>query len=266
MKRDFPLYLMLFCCSSALSLFLFSGCAPYSSPPPGTIKQINPVVEKETITLSTQETGTAQLTDEYLLGPGDILYVNVSGKPEFSTIAAGKGSRVDGAGNLHLPLVGSVRVAGLTLEQAQVAVRDAFSSYLKEPWAVIEISEYRTKQVFIFGAVKRPGPVPMLQGGLNLAQAIATSELRDSYYDFNHVRIIRSLTATRGELIVVDFEKILLGDALPYPLKDGDIIYVPKNRFGNWNDALAEILPSLQTVSAVLQPFVQIKYLDRGNR
>jgi polysaccharide export outer membrane protein len=78
------------------------------------------------------------------------------------------------------------------------------------------------------------------------------------------VRIIRSLSATQGELIVVDFEKILQGDALPFPLRDGDIIYVPKNRFGNWNDALAEIIPSLNTVSAVLQPFVQIKYLQKN--
>ncbi len=134
----------------------------------------------------------------------------------------------------------------------------------RNPWAVIEIADYRTKQVFIFGAVKRPGPVPMMQNGLNLAQAIATSELRDSYYDLNHVRIIRSLSATQGELLVVDFEKILQGDALPFPLRDGDIIYVPKNRFGNWNDALAEILPSLHTVSAILQPFVQIKFLNRN--
>jgi polysaccharide export outer membrane protein len=259
MKRDLFLRLILF--SSSLLLFLFSGCAPYRTYPPGTVKQINPVVEQETVNLASQGTGTVVMPDEYLLGPGDILFVNVSGKPEFSTVAGSKGSRVDGAGNLHLPLVGSVRVAGLTLEQAQSVVRDAFISYLKEPWAVIEIAEYRTKQVFIFGAVKRPGPVPMLQGGLNLAQAIATAELRDSYYDFNHVRIIRSLSATQGELIVVDFDKILQGEALPYPLRDGDIIYVPKNRFGNWNDTLAELLPSLNTISAILQPFVQINYL-----
>jgi len=260
MKHDLSFRLIL--CTCGFFVMLISGCAPYSTYPPGTVKQISPVVEQETVSLTSQETGTVVMRDEYLLGPGDILFVNVSGKPEFSTVAGGKGSRVDGAGNVHLPLVGSVRVAGLTLEQAQTAVRDAFKSYLKEPWAVIEIADYRTKQVFIFGAVKRPGPVPMQMNGLNLAQAIATAELRDSYYDFNHVRIIRSLSATQGELIVVDFEKILQGDALPFPLRDGDIIYVPKNRFGNWNDALAEILPSLQTVSAVLQPFVQIKFLN----
>jgi protein involved in polysaccharide export with SLBB domain len=261
MKQELFFSYFLYSCS--LCLLLLSGCAPYSTYPPGTVKQINPVVEKETVNLTSLETGTLPMRDEYLLGPGDILFVNVSGKPELSTVAGSKGSRVDGAGNVHLPLVGSIRVSGLTLEQAQTAVQSAFKSYLKDPWSVIEIGDYRTKQVFIFGAVKRPGPVPMLQGGLNLAQAIATAELRDSYYDFNHVRIIRSLTATQGELMVVDFDKILQGDALPFPLRDGDIIYVPKNRFGNWNDALAEILPSLQTVSAVLQPFVQIRFLER---
>lgn len=263
MKRYFPWYLILLCCSIFISLPLLFGCAPYTSPPPGTIKQINPVVEQETVSLSTQETGTVRMIDEYLLGPNDILFVNVSNKPEVSTVAGSKGSRVDGAGNIHLPLVGSIKVAGQTLEQAQISVRDAFKPYLKEPWAVIEIAEYRSKQVFVFGAVLRPGPIPMMQGGLNLAQAIASAQLRDAYYDLSHIRIIRSLSTTRGELIVVDFDKILRGDALPYLLADGDIVYVPKNRFGNWNDAIAEIMPSLQAVSSALQPFVQIKFLEK---
>lgn len=249
---------------SLILMASFFGCVPYKNYPAGTVKLITPVVEKETVTLSSPGTEPVPLRDEYLLGPGDILFVNVSGKPEFSTVANSKGSRVDGAGNIHLPFVGSVKVAGLTLEQAQSVVQAAFKAYLKEPWAVLEIAEYRAKQVFIFGAVRKPGPVPMLQsGGLNLAQAIATAELRDSYYDLGHVRIIRSLSATQGELIAVDFDKIIQGDALPFPLRDGDIVYVPKNRFGNWNDTLAELLPSLNAVSSILQPFVQIKYLKQ---
>lgn len=263
MKRDLSLRIILFSCS--LLVLLVSGCATsYSTYPPGTVKQISPVVDKATIRLTSPKAGTEPMHDEYLLGPGDVLFVNVSGKPEFSTVAGSKGSRVDGAGNLHLPLVGSVKVSGLTLEQAQSVVRKAFGPYIKDPWSVIEIADYRIKQVFIFGAVKKPGPVPMPQVGLNLAQAIAASDLRDAYYDLNHVRIIRSLTATEGELIVIDFEKVLQGDALPFPLRDGDIVYVPKNGFGNWNDTIAELMPSLQVFSAVLSPFVSMKYLSHG--
>ena len=101
-------------------------------------------------------------------------------------------------------------------------------------------------------------------GGLNLAQVVGGVDLRDVGYDIKHVRIIRSLSATRGELIVVDLDKVLRGEALPFPLMEGDVIYVPKNAFGTWNDAINEILPSLQAVSAMLQPFVQIEYLKRN--
>jgi len=41
------------------------------------------------------------------------------------------------------------------------------------------------------------------------------------------------------------------------------VVYVPKNAFGTWNDAIAEMLPSLNMVSALLQPFVQIRYLEQ---
>jgi polysaccharide export outer membrane protein len=44
---------------------------------------------------------------------------------------------------------------------------------------------------------------------------------------------------------------------------EGDIVYAPRSGVGNWNQALQEILPSLQTISAVLEPFVQIQYLKR---
>ena len=67
--------------------------------------------------------------------------------------------------------------------------------------------------------------------------------------------------ATRGALLVVDFEKIMHGQALPFPLMEGDIVYVPRSGIGNWNMAINEILPSLQAISNVLQPFVQIKFL-----
>jgi polysaccharide biosynthesis/export protein len=125
----------------------------------------------------------------------------------------------------------------------------------------IYIPDSRNQQVFVFGAVRKPGLVPIPPGGLTLAQAIASTDLRDVGYDMKYVRIIRSLSATRGELIVVDFERILRGEALPFQLMGGDVVYVPKSNFGTWNDVINEILPTLQAISALLQPFVNIKFL-----
>ena len=63
--------------------------------------------------------------------------------------------------------------------------------------------------------------------------------------------------------MVVDMGKMMNGHAMPMPLMNGDIIYVPTTAAGNWNETMSQILPSLQLISGILQPFVQMEYLDR---
>lgn len=335
-----------------LILFALSGCTPYRDLPAGTVKQIgSAVIAREEVSVPTPPAEATPAKD-YQVGPGDVLLINVNGRPEFTMTSPGgsgkvQGSRVDGAGAIHVPLVGNVPVAGLTVSQVEQKLTVLLQKYVQNPWVVAEVADYkslplyllgqfrmsgtyymdrpltltqglalgngfdaatanlkgarltrdgkifpvdladllvhgdarqniwlrggdtiyipdnRNQQVFVFGAVKKPGAVPMPPGGLSLVQAVANAELRDIGYDFRYVRIIRSLSTTRGELMVVDFDRMLKGDSLPLQLCEGDVIYVPKSGFGNWNDAIAEMLPSLQVVSAVLQPFVSIKYLSQ---
>lgn len=327
------------------------ACTPYRDLPAGTVRSIGvALVEREQVSVPAPAPEPPPPRD-YQVGAGDVLLVNVSARPEFIVTTPGggggkvQGSRVDGSGALHLPVVGRVQVAGLTVSQVEQKLAGLLQDYLKDPWVVVEIAEFkslplyllgqfkgagtyymdrpltlaqglalgngfdstahlrgarltrdgrivpvdlydlllhgdtrqniwlkggdtiyipdgRNRLVFIFGAVKKPGAVTMPPAGLNLAQAIASAELRDIGYDFRYVRIIRSLSTTRGELMVVDFDRVLRGEALPIELAEGDIIYVPKSGFGNWNDAIAEMLPSLQLISALLQPFVSIKFLS----
>ncbi|MDI6743290.1 MAG: polysaccharide biosynthesis/export family protein [Smithella sp.] len=341
---------------------MLAGCAAYRDIAPGTVMQIpigksaqSPVVAEETVTVLPLDEKTP--SPEYTIGPGDILFINVSGKPEFSSlnttashsqlgnIQAPSGSRVDGNGNIQMPYLGTVHVGGMTLIQAQQKILDVAKKYINDPWVVVEIGEHKShplyllgqfrnsgtyymdrplnllqgiamgngydinaditsarlirhnktapvdinalltqgdqrhnvwlkpgdtiyipdnksRMVFVFGAVKKGGPVVIPPGGLTLPQAIAAAELRDTGHDFRYIRIIRSISATQGELMVVDFDRILRGEAMPLLLQQGDIVYVPKSGVGNWNDAIQEILPSLQAFSALLQPFVSIKYLS----
>jgi polysaccharide export outer membrane protein len=384
----------------SIAFLMLNGCAMYRDISPGTVKQI-PIGDaiarsgnkanssivfengrwqtrsivarseiKDNSSIVTEEKITVLPLEEpapapdYIVGPADVLFINISGKPEFSSLGQGStlgatsaatntgavqpptGSRVDGNGNIQLPFLGTVHVGGMSLPRIQNRILEVAKKYIKDPWVVVEVGNYRShplyllgqfrnpgtfymdrplnllqgialgsgydssadlssarlirekktvpvdindlltkgdqrqniwlkpddtiyipdtrnQLVFVFGAVKKGGPVAIPPGGLTLPQAIATAELRDTGHDFRYIRIIRSLSATRGELMVVDFDKILRGEAMPLILRQGDIVYVPKNGFGNWNDALNEILPSLQVFSAVLQPFVAIKYLKQ---
>ena len=123
------------------------------------------------------------------------------------------------------------------------------------------VPDDKNQHVFVFGAVTTPGSVPMPNGRLSLSQALASVGVKETRGNTTHVRIIRSLSLSRGELLVVDHDRILRGEALPFYLTQGDIIYIPHSAVGSWNQVLEDILPSLQTISATLQPFVSIKYL-----
>lgn len=349
-----------------LSLLLFIvGCAPtYRDIKPGTRLAVNDeqqssaIVERQVDTLPSLSPEPAPPA-EYQIGPGDLLSVTVYGRPELGSAASGAsgttggataaasrsgGSRVDENGNLRLPLVGGVAVAGLSLSKAEEKLAASYRDLLKEPWVTVEVVEHRSRplylfgsfrkpgvfymdrpmtllqgialaegfdggaslrsarlsrngkvqpvdiyellangdqrqnvwlhpgdaiylsdkgmeQVFVFGAVSKAGPVPMFNGQLSLAQAIAASTPLSGGFDFSRVRIIRSLSPTKGELLVVDFDRIMRGEAAPFMLASGDIVYLPRTSLGSWNDAINEILPSLQFVTNLLSPYVTIKWL-----
>jgi polysaccharide export outer membrane protein len=123
------------------------------------------------------------------------------------------------------------------------------------------------EDAFVFGAVGKPGAVPFQSGALSLPQALSVADLDLQNYttaELSQVRVIRSHGAS-ADFMIVDVAKILRGEAVPFALQPGDIVFVPPNGVGSWNQVLAELLPSLQTISGVLNPFVAIAYLSRHN-
>jgi polysaccharide export outer membrane protein len=340
-----------------VGLLTLSGCSGNEGLRSGLHKSIttpaSPVVEKVAITAPLLPANPPPATLDYAVGIGDILSIFVYGRPDLSTgtnvvgAIGVRGSRVDGLGNIQLPLIGTVHVAGLTNSTIRDTVEERLRTYVQDPAVVVEIAEYRSmpiyllgqfrapgvyyldrpmtflqgitlgngfdatanlrgvrllrnnkivpvdvyslildgrieanvwlqagdtvflpdnrnQYIFVFGAVNKPGPVPMQQGRMNLLEAVASADPRSVGSEIQSVRIIRSLTTTSGELLVVDLAKIRRGESLPMPLQEGDVVYVPKSAFGTWNDVIAEILPSLQAVSALLQPFVSLKYLENN--
>lgn len=134
---------------------------------------------------------------------------------------------------------------------------------------VILIPDSESEKAFVFGASAgsnpRGGPVSFNNGRLTLLQALAAAGfgIRDRFQSvMSDVRVIRS-EGDRGELFIVDAEQILDGEAADFPLAPGDIVFVPMTGLTGWNEALTQLLPSLQTISGLLSPFVQIKYLTQ---
>ncbi|MCZ0901548.1 polysaccharide biosynthesis/export family protein, partial [Microcoleus sp. HI-ES] len=65
--------------------------------------------------------------------------------------------QVQADGSLNLPLIGSVAVYGMTLEQASNVVKVKYGKYLKRPWITLKLLAARPLQIAIAGEINRPG-------------------------------------------------------------------------------------------------------------
>lgn len=137
-----------------------------------------------------------------------------------------------------------------------------------QPNDVIFVPDNVADRAFVFGGVvgdRVGGAVPFMNGQLDILQALAQAgfgfrERAQGVLD--ETRVIRS-EGDRGELFIVDVERILEGEAANFHLQPGDVIFVPTTRLTDWNLAIQQMLPTLQGVSALLNPFVQIQFLQR---
>jgi polysaccharide biosynthesis/export protein len=133
---------------------------------------------------------------------------------------------------------------------------------------VVVVPDNTSEQAYVFGGITGEGGargiVRFVNGRLDILQALSQAgfgfkERTDGVLSDTHV--IRS-AGDQGTLFIVDVEQILSGDAANFHLMPGDIIFVPTTWITDWNNALSRLLPTLQTISGLLSPFVQIKYLS----
>lgn len=97
----------------------------------------------------------------YFISPGDVLDVSVFGAPDLSEKAA-----VNSSGDIYMPLVNYVHIAGLHVEDAQTAVEQAYfkKGVLKFPHVSIVITSF-SSGVVLMGEVGRPGIYPIVGSG-----------------------------------------------------------------------------------------------------
>lgn len=109
---------------------------------------------------------------EYVLGPGDIIRITVFQNPDLTTEA-----RVSESGAITFPLVGSVKVGGLTVPKAEHAIAQQLRSggFVLQPQVGILPLQIRGNQVAVLGHVNRPGRYPLETLETRLSDMLATA-------------------------------------------------------------------------------------------
>ena len=117
-------------------------------------------------------TGGASAPAGYILSPNDQVAVEVFGEDDLRT-----NGRLNPEGNLSVPLLGSIHLAGLTLTQAAAKLTELYGrDYLVNPRVNVMLLNYAKRRFSILGQVNRPGSYEMPDsnpGGIDLLEAVA---------------------------------------------------------------------------------------------
>ena len=165
---------------------------------------------------------TLKSDDSYLIGPGDVLSIDIWKEPELSKQVS---VRLDG--HISLPLVNDIEAAGLTLVQLREQLAEKYKDFVDVPEVSVTLIESRSKRIYLLGKVNTPGEYP-LQKNMTVVQAISLAGGLAEWADSADMRLIRKIKGTE-RTFRVDYDAIVSGEDLAQnvQLQPDDTILVP---------------------------------------
>ena len=178
--------------------------------------------------LASQAQAQAQRGD-YALGPGDVVRIQVFQSTDLTVEA-----RISESGVISYPLLGVVKLAGLSPQQAEnlISTRLRDGKFLQNPQVTLNILEFRSQQVSVLGNVGKPGRYPLETTGMRLSEILSVAGgVAPTGADSVILMTTRSGRPQRLEIDLVDM--FTTGDlSKDVVLQAGDTIYV--NRAPNY--------------------------------
>lgn len=169
---------------------------------------------------------SALAADDYVVGAEDVLKITVYNHPELTTT-----ERVSGEGIITLPLIGAVKVAGLTTDRVAKQIAEQLADgFIIDPNVSVFVAEFRSKKTIIMGQVNKPG-IYMLSGNTTFLELLSQAGGLTKDAGFKATIKRKSAEAAKEDgMIAIDLRKLIeQGDiSLDVPLMDGDNIYIVK--------------------------------------
>lgn len=220
-----------------MAIFLFTSCQSYKKVP---YLQDSEVVEQATL----QE----KLYDARIM-PKDLLTIVVScTSPELAvpfnlTVATQNNVAittnttsqpvlqqylVDNEGKINFPVLGELKVGGLTKKEAEQMIVEKLKPYIKEiPIVTVRMVNYK---ISVIGEVARPGTFTINNEKVNLLEALAMAGDMTVWGLRDNVKLIREGADGKQEIITLDMNKAETILSPYYWLQQNDIVYVTPNK------------------------------------
>lgn len=167
------------------------------------------------------------VSPSYRLFRGDTLSILAVGFPD----GIGINSLTVGLdGYVQLPYVGSVKMEGLTLDEAKAVLMDSLTQYLRIPDLSLVITSYGPRKVYVMGEVNKPGVQTMGIDNMNAYAALATAGGWARKGRSTRIQIMRVVDGTMYYRTLNMKAYTVKHDLTQnVEIEDGDIIYVPRS-------------------------------------
>jgi protein involved in polysaccharide export with SLBB domain len=206
-----------------------SAQSPTAAPESSAARNLLPPSPPPVSTGPIVSTNSVTAPSGYILSANDQVAVEVFGEDDLRT-----NGRLNAEGNLSLPLLGSVHLAGMTLTQATARLTELYArDYLVNPKVNVSLLGYAKRRFTMLGQVNRPGSFEMPEGspsGIDLLEAVAMAG------GYTRIAAPERITVRRhgpkgDEVLKVDGKRLARGGSNNFMVLPGDTVTVGESIF-----------------------------------
>ena len=230
------LYESLFSC--LIAVFLLASCQSYKKVPylqdAGVVKDINQqenlydakIMPKDLLTI------VVSCTSPELAVPFNLTVATpanaATASTQLTTQPVLQPYLVDNEGKINFPVLGELKVGGLTKREAEQLIIEKLKPYIKEtPIVTVRMVNYK---ISVLGEVARPGTFTISNEKVNLLEALAMAGDMTVWGVRDNVKLIREGADGKQEIVTLDLNKAETILSPYYWLQQNDIVYVTPNK------------------------------------
>lgn len=215
------------------------------------------------------------LPSEYILKTGDILYVSIKSiSPEVNLLFNPESSmegnnsqgymkyntpsgaylfgfEIDGDGNIKLPMLGKIKVSGVSLSQVENVVQKKTDEFLKDAIVKVKLLNFK---VTVTGEVRSPGIYYNYNNSITVIEALAMANGNTDFATINKIMVVRPFPeGNKTYILDLSYKSIYLSEA--FYLQPNDYIIVQPDKYKNFqlnSQAYSLVFSSMSILLAVL--------------
>jgi polysaccharide export outer membrane protein len=223
---------------------------------------------------STYAVSQLQKRPEPTVQPGDILTITVNSlnsesnqlfnkgvlngsQPSAGGGAGGDGYLVNSDGSITFPVIGQIKLLGMTREEVRQKMVAEIGTFVKDPIVSVRFSNFK---ITVIGEVNKPSSFTVPSEKINIIEALGLAGDMTPYGKRNNVLLIREENGQRM-LVRLDLNKKELLSSQYFYLKQNDVLYVEPVKYKDPSNgrALKYVTTGLSIVSVVLIILIRLK-------